>query len=351
MASRPIVAIDLGSTKVACVVGQATENGQGFEIVGSGLASYPSPSSAWPGDPSLIARVVEQALEEAGCAPSLDRAIVALTHPALSHHRVTASIDVADEPVTVRSRELQRLKAQAIGQALGIDQDALLLEAVAYRGNGFDGVRDPRGLVATKLSGTFQLIGLPLAAKRAATQALEALGLEAEQFLYSLQASAASCIEEPLRSKRVLLVDLGGCCADLAIVDQGCLTRTLSIPVTLEGVASPKRLIDRHLRDLEQGLRQLMKGEVMPETAIVTGRGALIDGVVEWVECATELNAVLGRSPRASRLGDLSRQVALSAAIGLLELRFRGRSPSPARSSRFVNRLLDRTKTLLIEYF
>jgi hypothetical protein len=42
----------------------------------------------------------------------VDRAVVAFSHPALSHNRVSAQIHLADEPMTVRSREIDRLHRQ-----------------------------------------------------------------------------------------------------------------------------------------------------------------------------------------------------------------------------------------------
>lgn len=404
MKNRPLVAIDIGSTKIACVVatgpaplaamesyGLFQRGGRDFEIVGVGLVEYPSQASTWPCDSNVLARAIEQALEATGVTQPLQDAVVALSHPQLLHTRVTARIDLASEPVTIHRRHLRRLDEQALSQALGIDWDPLLLQPLGYSGNGFDAVRDPRTLVATRLSGTFQLIGIPLAVRRVVTQALEAVGLEVEQLRYSLQAVAVSCVEESIRSKRALLMDIGGCCTDLAILDQGHLARTMTIPwggsiaahtiaqeckvtwkealaMSLEGPSSAKpkvrQIMAKQLMVLQKAAHELLRGEALPDHAVVTGRGALIDGVVEWVEMMSEVKSVLGRSPRASTFGDLSSQVGLSPVLGLLELAFRPSvgSPfsfsrgelvqrTPSHPARLVDRLIDRTRRILVEYF
>ena len=390
MNKKPLVAIEIGSSKVACAVGRPLTNGDGggFELLGVGVASYPTMRTTWPCETALLAETVGQALEDAKITQPPERAIATLAHPACSHRRVTAHIDVADEPIPLRGRDLRRLHEQAISQALELDRDVFLLEPLGYAGNGFEGVRDPRGLVATRLRGTFQLIGIPLAVRRTLTQALDAVGLELDRLVYGLQAVAASCLEERLWSKRVLLIDVGGCCTEVAILDAGRFSHTLSLPwggmmvvdaiaktcrltldqalvVSLEGLSSqrPKvrQLVEHELQPLQQQLDRLLKDEVLPDLAIVTGRGALMDGLVEWVAQITHINTLLGRSPRAKGLGDLRRQLAVSPALGLLELAFRTSSSTLAGgqtrvhgvrgSERLLSRLIERTKTLLTEYF
>lgn len=375
----PVLVIDVGSTKAACVVGQA--HAVDLEVLGWGLRPYPAVSTTWPCDVAMAARAVEQALDDTRVTPIPDRAIVVLSHPALSHARVAAQVDLADEPIAVRHRDLVRLKTQALSQALGIDRDALCLETLGYAGNGFEGAHDPRGLIASRLSGTFQLVGMPLAVRRMVTQVLDAAGLEVERFVYSPQAVAAACLDEALRPKRILLVDIGGCGTEVAVIEQSRLVRSGSmawggmtvaeqvakrcrmtldcaVAESLEGLSSPnssvKQVIKRQVDVLQQRLHEFLKDGPLPHALILTGRGALMDGLVEYLGQMLELKAILGRSRRAQRTGDLATQVGLTPALGALELACRP-MPAEARSrpasSRLVDRLLDRTKTLLTEYF
>ena len=388
MKHKPILAIDIGTTKVACALGQpfqghvgyplASSSDLGFELIGCGAARYPTLSSTWPPDRSVVARAVEQALEETHATSIPDQALVSLTHPELSHSRVPAQIDLSDEPITIRSRDLQRLSAQALSQGLAIDRHALLLEAFGYSGNGFQDVKDPCGLMATRLTGTFHLIAIPIAARHFVMQSLESVGVEVDHLIYSLRAAAAACLDERALSKRVLLLDIGGCCTDAAILDRGTLVNSLTVPwggmcvaeavakecrVTMEQAltmslgglgsanSSVRRIVEQQLRVLQRGIHQLVKDGPIPDLAVVTGRGALMEGLVEWVERITEINATLGRSRNTKHLGDLHRQLALSPALGLLTLACQAVPPEPSRPSRLVDRLIDQTRHLLIEYF
>jgi cell division protein FtsA len=388
MRNKVTVAFDVGSTKVACVAA-AMGGPSGFEIEGVGASRYPIAVKSWPAEPDVIAEAIERALGQAGVAEPVERALVAVTHPELTHHRATAQIELAQEPVAVRDPAVRRLRAQAVAQALAVDREVLRIETLGYDGNGFNAVRDPRGLLATRLRGTFQVVAIPINMQRAVTQAMELAGLEVERMLYSLPAAAAGCvpalvdaqpvgIEPGTRAKRVLFIDLGGRVTDVAVLDRMALERSATIPwgasMLVDALAASARLtldqalaamlaglssqkpevvatLEAQLPQLDACIQSLLADSPLPDRAIVTGGGALIDGLVEWIQARTGIPAVLGRSPRAVRFGELAQQVSLTTAIGLLELTARAPSRPNAPSSRLLGRLLQGTKSVLSDYF
>ena len=126
--------------------------------------------------------------------------------------------------------------------------------------------------------------------------------------------------------------------------------------MSLQGLSSRKpeirQLLERELGMLQEAIGELLAGEPLPEIVLVTGRGALIDGVVEWLERFTKIKAILARSPRVQASGDMARQLALTPVIGLLELATRQASRATfTQPARFVDRLVNRTRLVLTEYF
>ncbi len=377
--NTPLVALDVGTTKVACAIGLPHERSSGFELAGSSVIPYPALAEAWLADPLLVGRTIEHALEATGVSGDFHRALVTVTHPALISEQTRVVMTLADEPVTVRSQDLERLQTHAINQVLGVDRDPLMVEPVAFAGNGFDGVRDPRGLAATRLAGTYHIVTIPMSARRALVQAVESAGLEVARLTYTLPALWAGVADEQLRLKRVLLIDVGGLTTDLGLFVEGALQRTASLPwggltlaaaiakqfhVTMDQAVTWSQdgttgrredvgaFIEQQWRAIAHALDRLRKGEPRPDAILVAGRGALMDGLAEWIERTTEIPTVLGRNGRTSTLSDLSRQVALGAAIGMLELATRTTAgPATLRSPHLLDRLLDRTRTILTEYF
>jgi cell division ATPase FtsA len=377
MTVQPLVALDIGSTKVACAIGLPHEGLPGFELLGSSLVPYPAVSDAWLGDPLMVSRTIEQALEATAVTAEFDRALVAIRHPLLGSEHVKASVPLGDEPITIRNHDLQRLRTAALTQALGVDREPLVIECLGCSGNGFQGVRDPRGMAATRLIGDFHVITLPVAARRALVQAVESVGLEIAKLSYTLPLSVAIGTSDLPRVQRVLAIDVGGVSTDIGLFVDGMLcalrvqpwgglqlatqiAKELQVTMeqattwSLEGTACRKAgvrpLIEARWAELSEAIMQLLQSQPRPDAVVISGRGALIDGFAEWVEQAAGMTAVLCRSERTSKLADLSRQVGLSPVLGLLESATGSDEPA-ARSQHLFNRLIDQTRNILTEYF
>jgi Tfp pilus assembly PilM family ATPase len=375
--SQPVIALDIGSTKVACAIGCPSEQESGAAILGTSLVPYPDLRGEWMADPQAVGRAIEQAVEETGVSMSVSRALVTCSCPGLSSHQVRSSVPLADEPVPIRTRDLLRLAQGALDQAVGVDQEPLLVERVRCEGNGFDRVRDPRGLPATRVAGEFHIVTMPMAARRSLVQAVESAGLEPERLVLSLQAHAGG-LGPRGSTGRLLLIDVGGSTVDIGLLAEGCVAASTILPwggvtlalaiaqerqvtmdraiaLSLGGLSSTnpevRRIIEARLGELAQAVGTLIQGGPLPDQAFVAGRGALIDGVVEWVEQATKIESTLLRHPGAPQSRDLSKQLGLGAALGLLDLGTSHPRQAAVTSPRLLGRVLGLTKTLLTEYF
>ena len=227
----PLIALDIGSTKVACAIGLPHERGPGYELLGAAVVSYPSLSESWLGDPLLVSRTIEQALEATAVTGDFSRALVTINPPATMSERVRASITLGDEPMTVKMHDLERLQRSALTQALGVDRESLLVERLSCSGNGFEGVRDPRGLAATRLLGTYHVVTMPMSARRAVTQAVESAGLEVAALSHPLPVLLASVGDETLYHQRVVIFDASGLTTDVGCFVEGMLSHVEIAPV------------------------------------------------------------------------------------------------------------------------
>jgi cell division ATPase FtsA len=219
---------------------------------------------------------------------------------------------------------------------------------------------------------------MPVSLRRAVVQAVESAGLEIARMSAALPAVMAAVADERMQKQRVLVIDVGGVSTEVGLFTEGLLCRSGVLPwggmtlatalareermtmeqalnVSLEGAGSRMHevstLVNDQWRAIEAAIATLLSGELKPDAAVVTGRGALIDGFAEWVERTTGIPTVLGRSERLSRMADLARQVGLTQAIGLLELATQAPPSVMSRSPKLLNRLIQRTKTILTEYF
>ena len=355
------------------------EHRAGFELLGTSLVSYPGMPQGWLHDPLLTGQTIEAALRTTGVQTDASRAIVAINPPGLVSEQTEAIITLAEEPMTVKARDLSRLQHRALDQALSIDRDPLLVERVNISGNGFEGVRDPRGLSATRLHGTFHLVTMPTAVQRRVVQAVESAGLEVTRLTWTLPAALAAPADPQLLQQRVLVMDAGGLTTSIGLFVEGALSVSITveeggmhvahaiaaamhvtveqaIALSFEASASRKPevrdLIEQSWTKIQAAIAPLLADQPRPDVVLLTGRGALLDGFVEWIEGVTGLQSVVCRSPHTQRVAELSRQVGLAPALGLLEQVTRTvAGPFAPRSPRLVDRVLAHTRTILTEYF
>ena len=375
---EPLLALDVGSTKVACAVGIPRGRAPGFELLGASLIAYPTAPDGWLSDPLTVGQAIEQAVDATGVGGGHSRALVTFSHPALASEQIRCAVTLGDEPVAIRAQDLQRLEARALDHALAADREPLVVVRLGCSGNGFEGVKDPRGLPATRLIGWFHIVTMPAAARRALVQAVESAGFEVAQVTLGLVAAHADAAHGGDTPRRTLVIDAGGLSIQVGCFCDGALARLEVLPwgglsiageiakelrVTteqattwsLEGDACRKAdvrsLIEQRRRLLGEGIERLLGDQPRPERLLLFGRAALADGFAEWLEARSGVRTVLCRSERASRLGDVAGQVGLSQAIGLLELATSTQGPPSANGHRLVDRLIHRTRTLLTEYF
>lgn len=378
---RSWLALDLGATKVACAVGSPSASAAGgVELSGSSVVAYPAASEAWLGDSAMVADAIAQAVEQAGAGADVTQAVVSARPPSLASEQIRSALVLGEEPRAIRARDVERLQAHALETVLGVDREALMVERLGCDGGGFTGVRDPRGLPTCRLIGAFHVVTMPIAARHALVRAVEAAGLDVAQVLYTLPAVFAGlpALREPAR--QVLLVDIGGLSSDIGLFLDGLCTQVRVVPwggisaagalartlgVTPEQGAQWARqgtscrnqdalaALQRQWTSLTHAIEAALTGRPRPEHLWLTGRGALSDGLVEWIERATGVPTSLARPVAGSALGDLARQMALSAAVGALTIACRAAAPPSAsrHPRRLVNRLLTRAQSLLLEYF
>jgi cell division protein FtsA len=399
---RSWLALDIGATKVACAIGRpggvltayrpaslggTIQDASDVELIGSSLVAYPAIAQTWMDDVAMAGEMISRAIEEAGASAEITQAVVAIRPPSLVSQRVRSAIVLGDEPVAVRTRDLERVRAHALETVLGIDREPLMVERLGCDGNGFEGIRDPRGLPASRLIGTFQIVTMPMAVRRAVVQAVESAGLEVAQIVSTLPAVFASVASHHALPPRVLLIDIGGLTTEIALFRDGvcwdvrvvpwggvraatAMAAALRVTVdqamqwTREGAscrqAEARAFIEQQWAVLTQAPDEALADEPRPDGVLLTGRGSLSDGCVEWIERATRAPTSLARPDARLPLGDLARQVGLSAAVGAVTLVAKPAiTPSPTPLARLpagqaghaVDRLLHRAASVLTEYF
>ena len=232
-AFSPVVALDVGTTKIACLIGELDADGNLVRIMGIGNVPARGMHKGVVVDladaSASIAESVASAATAAGVAPGAAFVGVAGSHVVSMNRKVSITNPNADGRVTPEERKglLEKLKE------VRISDDLQLIHALPrdYILDGQDGIKRPVGMYATKIEMSGHLVFGAVNSIQNLVEATRAAGLEVDDIVLEPLASSQACLEEQEMKSGVMLVDIGGGTTDVAMFTGGRLVHTAVLPV------------------------------------------------------------------------------------------------------------------------
>ncbi len=231
---QPIVGIDVGSSKTCALIGYASETGN-LEIAGFGVGE----SKGWRKgiivnlDAAVLAikKAVEVAEQAAGVA--VDSAYIGVGGPHVRGVNAQGSMLVANRARGVTQEDIRQAVRAAQGVALPPDRELLHVLPQEFSLDSQDGIRDPLGMVGTRLEANVHLITASTSAWQNVVNAVNKAGIEIPEggTVFEALASAEASLSADERELGVALVDLGAGSTDLIVYSRRTVRYTASIPI------------------------------------------------------------------------------------------------------------------------
>lgn len=248
MTSDPIVAaLDIGTAYTTAIV--ATVHGDmprtpRLKVLGVGHTRTMGLRRGVVSDIEEATRSIRAAVEEATRVSGVpaDGLYVGI---AGEHVRAMCSSGV----VAISGDEITRPDVERVNEvsrAMAIPQDRELLHAIPqeYRVDKVDGIRDPVGMIGTRLETEMYLVTIGSSPAMNLRKAIERAGYRTRELVLEPLASALSVLTEEEKELGVVLVELGAGTTDLAVFHEGKIRHLGTIPFGGHTVTS----------DLVQGL-------------------------------------------------------------------------------------------------
>lgn len=235
--SQMIVGLDIGTSKVVCIVGEVSAGGL-VEIVGIG--SHPSRGLKKgvvvniESTVQSIQRAVEEAELMAGCQIHSVYAGIAGSHiRSLNSHGIVA---IRDREVF--QPDIERVIDAAQAVAIPADQKILHILPQEYVVDTQEGVREPLGMSGVRLEAKVHLITCAVNAAQNIKKCIKRCGLEVEDIILEQLASGYAVLTEDEKELGVCLVDIGGGTTDIAVFTDGAIRHTAVIPIAGDQVTN-----------------------------------------------------------------------------------------------------------------
>ncbi|MBL8443311.1 MAG: cell division protein FtsA [Zoogloeaceae bacterium] len=225
-----IVGLDIGTSKVTCMVAEAKPDGR-LNVVG--LASHPM-SGLKRGvvvnieaTVDAISRVIQEVELMANCKVRDVYTGIAGSH--IKSFNSNGMVAIKDKEVT--PMDVERVIEVARAMPIPAEQQILHILTQEFIIDGQGGVREPIGMSGVKLEVKVHIVTGAVSAAQNVIKCVRRCGLEVMDLILQPLASSYAVLTEDEKDLGVCLVDIGGGTADIAVFTQGAIRHTAVLPV------------------------------------------------------------------------------------------------------------------------
>tara|TARA_A100001015_G_C14938554_1_gene691553 strand:- start:65 stop:1297 length:1233 start_codon:yes stop_codon:yes gene_type:complete len=232
-----VVALDIGTSKVVCLIGQLTDS-HAVEIVA--LGSYPS-SGLKKGvvvNIDATTDAIQKSMDQAknsfdGKLKNVYVGIAGNHIKSLNSHGI---VGIKDKEVT--PLDIDRVIEAAQAVAIPSDQKVLHVLPQEFVIDDQDSIREPLGMSGVRLESHVHLVTCANNAIQNIEKCVKRCGITLDGFVLEQLASSYSVLSEDEKELGVCIVDIGGGTTDIAIFNSGSISFTGVIPIAGDQVTS-----------------------------------------------------------------------------------------------------------------
>lgn len=255
-ASEIIVGLDIGTTKIACIVGRRNENGK-IEILGYGRTESIGVKRGMVSNIEDTVNSIRKAVEEASVRSGVDIKYVnvgiAGQHIKSLQHRGSLIRESSDKEIN--RIEVDKLSNDMYKLSMAAGEEIIDVIPQEYIIDGEQGIKQPVGMLGSKLEANFHVIIGQTAAAKNILKCVKRAGLEMVDLILEPIASAEAVLSEEEKEAGVVLVDIGGGTTDIAIFYDKVIRHTSVIPfggdIITEDIREGCTIIKKHAEEVK----------------------------------------------------------------------------------------------------
>ena len=380
-----IVGIDIGTSKIICVVAQVDQSGH---LTITGVGQYPSLGLKRgvvvniEATVDSIQKAVEQAEDMAKYPIRSVYAGIAGSHIRSFNSHGIVAISASE----VIHGDVDRVIDAARAVAIPADQKILHILPQEFTIDQQDGIKEPVGMSGVRLEAKVHIVTGAVSSSQNIEKCIRQCGLMPLDIILEQLASSYAVLNDDEKELGVCMVDIGGGTTDLAIFTHGAIRHTSVIPIAGDqvtndiaiafrtptrnaekikvehgsccidtvsfdesveicGVAdrSSKQVTEKALAEIIQPryeeLFALIKSEIrrsgledlIPSGIVLTGGASKIKGIIEIAEQEFQMPVRIGAPEGFTSEADIVGDPSFSTAIGLLHYGHRQQSTVSVR--------------------
>ncbi len=255
-ASDIIVGLDIGTTKIACIVGRRNENGK-IEILGHGKTDSIGVKRGIVANIEETVNSIRKAVDEAAAKSDVDIKFVnvgiAGQHIKSLQHRGSLIRENSEKEIS--KLEIDKLTNDMYKLNMAAGEEIIDVIPQEYIVDGEQGIKQPVGMLGSKLEANFHVIIGQTAAAKNILKCVQKAGLEMVDLILEPIASAEAVLGDEEKEAGVVLVDIGGGTTDIAIFHDRIIRHTAVIPfggdIITEDIREGCTIIKKHAEEVK----------------------------------------------------------------------------------------------------
>jgi len=226
-----IVSLDIGTSKVRAIIGEAA--GNTINVIGVGSASGEGIRHGSIVDIDMTVESIREAVDHAermvGIHISSAYVGISGNHIQLMSSRGVVAVSSPDREIG--DEDIERVLQQARVVALPPEREIIDVVAKEFIVDGLHGIMDPRGMLGVRLEVEAYLITGSRTAIHNVVRCVEKAGIEVANLVLSPMAASVVALSNDERKLGVALIDVGAGATSVSVFESGVLVGTSIIPM------------------------------------------------------------------------------------------------------------------------
>ncbi|MGM0611972.1 MAG: cell division protein FtsA [Bacteroidota bacterium] len=230
--SEIVVGLDIGTTKIATIVGRRNDLGK-IEILGSGKTESIGVNRGVVSNIEKTVQSITKAVKEAEEKSNVDIKYVnvgiAGQHIKSIQQRGNIMRNSYDDEISYD--DIEKLIDNMYKLVMQPGEEIIEVIPQEYIVDDEAGIKEPVGMAGVKLEANFHIITGQIAAAKNINRCVTKAGMNVEDLILEPLASADAVLSEEEKEAGVVLVDIGGGTTDIAIFQDGIIRHSAVIPL------------------------------------------------------------------------------------------------------------------------
>ncbi|MDO9620497.1 MAG: cell division protein FtsA, partial [Moraxellaceae bacterium] len=236
--AQMIVAVDVGTSKVICLVGQINPTENTLEIIGVGMRPSKGMRKGVVVNIEQTMEAIHGAVAEAELMADckIHSAYIGIAGSHIGGRNAQAVVAIRDGEVA--QSDIDRVIDAAKSGANPVDNRILHVLPQEFLVDDQADVRSPLGMAGVRLEGHIHVVTCSANAAHNLEKCVRGAGLEIDAIVLEQVASSHAVLTEDEKELGVCLVDIGGGTTDIAVFVRGSIRHTAVIPIAGDQVTN-----------------------------------------------------------------------------------------------------------------